>query len=70
MQTPRGPPSPWSVRWHPSAERRLVRIRFDQSGPYDLQEGDEVAGVLIYRIHPASVEVRKGSRTATLTIGD
>ena len=59
-----------NVRWHPSVERRLVRIQFDQSGPYDLHEGDVVAGVLIYRIHPASVEVRTGKRTETLTLGE
>ncbi|NRA04011.1 MAG: hypothetical protein HRU00_15535 [Myxococcales bacterium] len=59
-----------NVRWHPSVERRLVRIQFDQSGPYDLHEGDVVAGVLIYRIHPASVEVRTGKRTETPTLGE
>ena len=59
-----------NLRWHPSAERRLVRIRIDDSGPYDLHEGDVIAGVLIYRIHPASVEVREGNQTKMLTLGD
>ena len=59
-----------NVRWHPSPGRRSVRVQIDGSGPYDLNEGDTVAGVSIIRIAPASIEVQVGARSRTLRMGE
>jgi hypothetical protein len=52
-----------SVRWHPSAERRVARVQIDRAGPLDVREGDIIAGVLIELIRPAAVQLRLGAYT-------
>ncbi len=58
-----------SIRWHPSAERRVASLQFEQQDVPEAHEGDIVAGVLIYRIDPGSVELRIGSAQRTVSPG-
>jgi hypothetical protein len=58
-----------SIRWHPVAERRVARLHFEQQDAPEAREGDIVAGVLVYRINPGSVELRIGSAQRTVSPG-
>jgi hypothetical protein len=57
-----------SVRWHPSADRRVARMHVDLAGPLDVREGDMIAGVLIEKIRPGAVQIRVGGRTRIFPI--
>ena len=58
-----------SIRWHPVAERRVASLRFELQDAPEAREGDIVAGVLVYRIDPGSVELRVGSAQRTVLPG-
>ena len=58
-----------SIRWHPIAERRVASLRFERQNAPEAREGDIVAGVLVYRIDPGSVELRVGSAQRTVSPG-
>ncbi len=48
------------VRWHPEPSRREALILLDDMRPFDAREGDIIAGVVVHRIDPGSVEFRLG----------
>jgi hypothetical protein len=58
-----------SIRWYPAADRRVASLRFEQQDVPEAHEGDIVAGVLVYRIDPGSVELRVGSAQRTVSPG-
>jgi hypothetical protein len=58
-----------SIRWHPVAARRVAGLHFEQQDVPEAREGDIVAGVLVYRINPGSVELRVGSAQRTVSPG-
>ena len=64
-------PEVWveSIRWHPIAERRVASLRFERQNAPEAREGDIVAGVLVYRIDPGSVELRVGGAQRTVSPG-
>ena len=57
-----------SVRWHPDAGRRIVTLAVGRTGQLDAREGDVIAGVLVYRIDPGSVELRMRSQRKTVLL--
>jgi hypothetical protein len=48
------------VRWHPEPSRREALVLLDDMRPFDAREGDIIAGVVVHRIDPGSVEFRLG----------
>jgi cytoskeletal protein RodZ len=64
---------PWvrveSIRWHPVSERRVASLVFERQNAPEAREGDIVAGVLVFRIDPGSVELRVGGVQRTVLPG-
>jgi len=57
------------IRWHPEAVRREASLRISDAAPIVTREGDIVAGLLVYRIEPAAVELRFGSQRKLTRLG-
>ena len=49
-----------SIRWHPKAVRRRVRLSVASRLVPDAREGDIISGVRIGEIRPGSVELHLG----------
>ncbi|MEE8314022.1 MAG: hypothetical protein V3R91_06850 [Myxococcota bacterium] len=57
------------IRWHPEAARREASLRISDAAPVVIREGDIVAGLLVYRIEPAAIELRFGSQRKLAGLG-
>ena len=57
-----------SIRWHPQRERRVAHLEFAQISVADAREGDIIAGVMVFRIEPDSVELRLGSASRRVSL--
>ncbi len=57
------------IRWHPEAARREASLRVSDAAPVVIREGDIVAGLLVYRIEPAAIELRFGSQRKLTRLG-